>query len=284
MNSPPAGRTPVSRTPLRVYLAGDDDDPTWRLSVLRYEAHEAFAVAAQSGGSIFLQDALPYGHTYVGPFTLRPSLDDAELAVAAGLEVQRTDKYLGNPERTRLSCISKADIVFCWYVGRKHLDVGIELGTAYASGKAVILASTSQDYLEQLPLATEIAWKMFVGSSPRDAYERATADLDLTFERGMAKIESKYDGRCTVCHASYHPGDIIYWSKPRGGMHPDCYARINDPKEISSAVFNSELVNALRSENAKLEKECLDLMTKNSLLEKESEELYLEYQKAVEGR
>ncbi len=183
--------------------------------------------------------------------------------------------------------MAKADIVFAWLTPgdvASMRDLGAELGLAYGIGKAVILAAPTLTTLEQCPLLTEFAWKMIVEHTALSAYEHVMADLDVTFERGMARIEAKYGGRCEVCRSSYHVGETIFWSKPRGGMHVDCYERIHSDGEISNVVFNSELVRALRAEHADLEKQCLDLMTKNSMLEKDLDEMYANYLTAVEGR
>lgn len=277
MNQPSLGRAPA-RQQLRIYCAGDDD-PSWRLDLLQADHHETYSTLTQNGGSDILEGALPYGHHYIGPYTVRTKLEPGELSIDAALGVSRPERLQAGPERARLAAIARADLIFAWMTPRCGPDFGVELGVAYATGKAVILAAPHREgksFLDGLPLATEVSWKMHEGMSARDAFEWAVADLDVTFERGMTKFTSKYDGRCTVCHSSYKAGDVIYYSRPQGGMHPDCYARVNNPKEKTAAVFNSELVNALRSENAKLETECLALMTKNSMLEKQYNELYSE--------
>lgn len=288
------------RAPLRVYLAGGAD-PEWRLELLREEAHEAYAVAVQTAaGDTVLHGALPYGHTMVGPFQVRWQSERGELLPREVREYTRA-RHLANPERWRMRAIARADIVFAWLpatwrtdLNGLPLDVGAELGLAYGTGKAVILAAESVEVLERAPLLTELAWKMVHAASARRAYEHIMADLDVTFERGMARITSNYGGQCTFCRGSYKEGEIIYWSKPQGGMHVDCYNRLqSESANPDAVVFNSELVHALRTENADLEKECLELMTKNSMLEQEKarlseekaglqkdyDELYVEYEK-----
>lgn len=281
------------RAPLRVYLAGGAD-PEWRLSLLREEVHESYAVAVQTAANdTMLHHALPYGHTMVGPFQIRVETEPRELLPHNVHEFTRA-RHLANPERWRMRAISRADIVFAWCPGVARIprDFGAELGLAYGTGKAVIVGSDRLETLEHMPLITEFAWKMIVSSSPREAYERVMADLDVTFERGMARIESRFGGRCVYCRGSYKEGETIYWAKNQGGMHVDCHERLkqDDPDAV---VFNSELVHALRTENADLEKECLELMAKNSMLEqekarlseekaglqKEYDELYAEYEK-----
>lgn len=264
-----------SAGPLRVYLAGTAD-LEWRLNLLRPDAHEAYTIAVQGGqGDVVIHGALPYGHTFVGPFQVRPRLRHGDLLPKDVYEFNRA-RHLQNPERWRMRAISKADIVFAWIPlewdnsnNGLPLDFGAELGLAYGTGKAVILATKSQQVLESTPLLTELAWKMIVAKDERDAYERSMSDLDVTFERGMARITSRYGGRCSFCRGSYKEGETIYWSKPKGGMHVDCYARLQQEEQDPDAVvFNSELVHALRVENADLEKECLELQMKNSMLEK----------------
>lgn len=240
--------------------------------MLNPTSHEAYAVAVQAGaGDAVLLGALPYGHTMVGPFQLRHQVPSDELYASNRFDVVR-GRHLANVERWRMRALAKADIVFAWLTpgdGAAMRDLGAELGLAYGTGKAVILAAPALTTIEQCPLLTEFAWKMIIEHTALAAYERVMADLDVTFERGMARIEAKYGGRCSVCRSSYPAGETIFWSKPKGGMHVDCYERIHTPEEISNVVFNSELVRALRAENADLEKQCLDLMTKNSMLESE---------------
>ncbi len=259
--------------PLRVYLAGPSD-AEWRMTLLCEEAHAAYSVAVQAdAGDTVVHGALPYGHTLVGPFQIRPRLQPHELLPKERFEYTRA-RHLQNQDRWRMRAIAKADIVFGWApeIGCIPHDFGAELGFAYGTGKAVILATTSVETLEHMPFLTELAWKMIVAPTPREAYERIMADLDVTFERGMARIESKYGGQCVYCRSAYKEGETIYWSKPQGGMHVDCHARWKS-SEPNDVIFNSELVHALRAENADLEKECLELMTKNSMLEQENARL-----------
>ena len=270
----------ASRSPLRVYLAGPAEIE-WRMDLLRPEAHGAYAAAVQSGASdATLPNALPYGHTYVGPFQMRPRLNLSELLPKETYEFTRA-RHLQNPERWRMRHLARADIVFAWIpaawnnaVNGLPLDFGAELGLAYGTGKAVIVASGSPFGLGMTPLLTEFAWKMIVEETPTKAYERIMADLDVTFERGMARIESRYGGQCAYCRSAYKEGETIFWSKPQGGMHVDCHARWqNEGQDPNTVVFNAELVHALRVENADLEKECLAAMTKNSMLEQEKKAL-----------
>lgn len=271
--------TSGGRYPLRVYLAGSTD-PEWRLSLLRPDAHEAYAVAVQLGdGDVVLPGALPYGHTMVGPFQVRPRLMPGDLLPKETYEFTR-GRHLQNPERFRMRSIAKADIVFAWVptswgpMEPMPMDFGAELGLAYGTGKAVVLAASSQEILERTPLITEFAWKMITEKAPRDAYERIMADLDVTFERGMARIVSQYGGQCSYCRGGYKEGESIFWSKPNGGMHLDCHARFeSDNQNPNAVVFNSELIHALRIENADLEKECLELMTEKSMLEQKNKAL-----------
>lgn len=287
MNSPSTGRTP-DRAPLRVYLAGDAD-PSWRLALLNASVHEPYAIAVQTGecDAVF-PGALPYGHTFIGPYAVRQQLDFFDLQ-ATDLRTVERGKHLKNLERYRMRQISRSDIIFSWLPSSTGAcDVGTELGLAYAAGKAVVLAAPARTVLDSFPVATELAWKMVVAADVKNAYEHIMADLDVTFERGMARIESKYGGQCTVCRSSYKEGDTIYWSKPRGGMHLDCHELVFSQEELSSVTFNSELVRALRHENAALEEQLLDLQTKLSMAEKQVaedkqayDELYADYQKWV---
>lgn len=273
MNSPSTGRTP-DRPPLRVYLSGDDVSP-WRETLISPTALVPYQAAMHAGSCEHgVPEALPYGHTLVGPFYVRTVLEPSDLLPTdGGMGWERT-RHLANPERYRMRAIAKADIVFAW-LGNLNAFSGmdLELGLAYGTGKAIILAAPTVLDLQRAPLATELAWKMIVAPTPRDAYERVTADLDVTFERGMARIEASYEGRCVVCRSGYKIGDTIYWSKKQGAMHPDCHALVTNPDEVNSVVFNSQLVQALRHENADLERECLGLMTKNSMLEQKLAEL-----------
>jgi hypothetical protein len=267
-----------------VYLAGDVD-PRWRVDLIDPAHHEAYAVAVQSGANdTLLTGALPYGHTMVGPYQTRINLDETDLVAKDHMETVR-GAHLTNPERYRLRQIAKADIVFTWLTDSPgSRDSCVELGLAYGIGKAVVVAAQSRWILRSLPLSTEIAWKMAVAGNAAQAYKHVMADLDVTFERGMARIEAKYGGSCVVCRSSYSAGETIYWSKPTGGMHADCHARVNAPDELSSVVFNSELVRAVRAENADLEKQLLTFQTQVSMLEQEVtkekaayEELYADY-------
>lgn len=266
------------RAPLRVYLAGPSD-AEWRHTLLRAEAHEAYAVAVQAGaGDTVIHGALPYGHTMVGPFQIRPHLQPHELLPKEIHEYTRA-RHLQNPDRWRMRAVAKSDIVFAWLPlqwgdeDALPTDLGAELGLAYGTGKAVIAATRSAEVLQHTPLLTELAWKMIVAPTPKEAYERVMADLDVTFERGMARIISNYGGQCSFCRSSYKEGEAIYWSKPQGGMHVDCYNRLQSESDPDAVVFNSELVNALRTENADLEKECLGLMTDKSMLEQKNKGL-----------
>lgn len=262
-----------------MYLAGDVD-PRWRESLLRPAAVVPYWAAVKAGqGDVVVHGALPYGHTLVGPFHARAFIEQDELLPKPDVrgELARA-RHLENHERWRMREIAKADIVFAWITGDAGgltavRDAGAELGLAYGTGKAVIVAAPYWTQLQNEPLITELSWKMIVADTALEAYERIMADLDVTFERGMARIEAKYDGRCMACRSGYKAGEVIYWSKKHGALHADCYVLVNQPDEVNNVLFNSRLVQAVRQENGELEKECLELMTKNSILEQRIAEL-----------
>lgn len=260
-----------------MYLAGDVD-PRWRESLILPAATVPYWAAVKAGkGDVVVHGALPYGHTLVGPFHPRAFVEQDELLPVPGQwgELKRAT-HLENHERWRMREMAKADIVFAWLGNGSPTalrDAGAEIGLAYGIGKAVIVATPYLSQLQNEPLITELAWKMIVADTAKEAYERITADLDVTFERGAMRLQAKYDGGCTICRSSYAVGDTIYWSKKHGGMHVDCYVLANRPDEIDNVLFNSRLVQALRQENGERESECLELMTKNSMLERRLEEL-----------
>lgn len=287
---------PVLHTPLRVYLAGSAD-PEWRLSLLQLAAHEAYAVAVQQGDDVILQGALPYNHSMVGPFQVRTQLAPGDLQPREVFEWQR-GVNVRNVERHRLRAIERCDIVFAWVprlwdnaIEALALDFGAELGIAYGLGKAVVIATNTAYVLEKLPLVTQLAWKMIAEKDARAAYYHVMADLDVTFDRGMVKLTAKTNGRCAYCRSSYNEGETVYWSKRHDGIHVDCHARLQQAnRDVNAIIFNSELVGALREDNANLEQECLDLKTKMSMLEQEKkvveadlDDLYVEYLKMAES-
>jgi hypothetical protein len=216
-----------------------------------------------------LERSLPWGHTLTGPF-IQPlffhSIGFVQEDYQENLRVTKNDDLL--TERRRMKALRDADFVFAWIGAAKEGSriAGFELGAAYLLGKPIILAAAAKETFEIERLLAEVAWKLVVGADPRDAYEKATADLDVTFNRGFARVASRYDGQCVHCRGSYHVGEAIYWSKQRGAYHEDCYIQAHRPEDASSVLFNTELVAALREENARLEKENTGLMVENSML------------------
>lgn len=48
----------------------------------------------------------------------------------------------------------------------------------------------------------------------------------------LAKIRSKYRGRCIMCEDGYQPGEELLWAKGLGCLHPTC----NSPGVLSGYV------------------------------------------------
>ena len=224
---------------LSVYLSGDADT-NWRLSLLTTESRLDYDSKANVGDWTPLVSALPWGHTLVGPFS-SPTAPETRRS-HAGLEQLRT------------KALKSSDFVFAWLSNAAHfMDAGLELGAAYSLDKPIILAVPDKKLLAKIPRFVSAAWKVVVNQNVVDAYELVTADMDVTFEKGFSIVAAGAWGRCVACQSSYHVGQSIYWSKQRGGYHEDCYVRAHRPENVSAALFNAELIQALREENARLE-------------------------------
>jgi hypothetical protein len=147
-----------------------------------------------------------------------------------------------------------------------NIDAGVEMGLAHGFNKPIVLASCVGHVLESLPLAYHVSWKKCINYTASRAFSETIADIDITLLRGFERVWAHDDGKCTLCQGSYSVEQQIYWARNRGAYHVDCYLKAHDPAGHKSLCLETELVPLLREENARLEKECAELMVQNSML------------------
>jgi hypothetical protein len=157
----------------------------------------------------------------------------------------KTHKYVASPR--------EAVAVFAWLPNVSPSPfICFQLGLAASVAPLFIAAPTSgvvESILEWVrPVQGSVA-----RYSASSAYNYLLEDVDSKISNLYRSILAPTPGICTACGGSYEQNTAIRYAVAKGGMHVDCYMRRHDPQYADPAVFNSELVFALREQNAQLE-------------------------------
>lgn len=163
--------------------------------------------------------------------------------------------------------ILEADICFWWACPETLTGAtGVQVGTSLSHGIPVKIGAISRSMPNLV--GRNFGWSFLqdnslsvvVGTDPVDAYERAMADIDVKMPNVFVPKKASADGVCLACKCSYYKGDAIMLSSFAGGYHKDCYSKTFDRGNLSIALFNASLVEALRKENAELEEKVRGLL------------------------
>lgn len=248
------------RRPFRVYCAGDGE-MMWRRSLVTPQYQGMLGNYLPEDTK--LPAALPYAHDYVGPFQVR-------------VWANRKDAYMTSAddhraELQRLAQLRTADAVFVWLSNFQQADLGIEVGIAHESRIPVYVAASREEFLQSVPLLDHVIKKSVIQPTALEGFREVMADVDVTFRDRAPRLSmARQAGRCVACQSGYEANASLFWVKDLGGMHPDCFwqADIRTAGTLAAMPFNAELVAALREDNARLEAECLKLMTEKSELDR----------------
>lgn len=158
---------------------------------------------------------------------------------------------------TPVNKVCDAEAVFVWLRwGGAPTSVIFDIGAAHALGIPIFIGAMQRDLLDYLPFEVVKAAggvRISVRDVPLKAYEDVMADADLTARKVFTAVTSPVRGTCKACHSSYSPGDRVMVRQQYGALHVDCYERQRAPGAAHIALFNAELVAAVREENARLE-------------------------------
>lgn len=165
--------------------------------------------------------------------------------------------------------ILEADICFWWACNETLTGAsGIQLGTALSHGVPIKIGAISRSMPNLV--GRHFGWDFLssnnltvvVGTSPVDAYERTMADIDVKMPSVFSSKRAPTDGTCIGCKGSYRKDESIMFSVFAGGYHKDCHSKTFDRGNLSVALFNASLVEALRKENSELEEKVRGLLHK----------------------
>lgn len=223
-----------------------------------------------------VHNALPLGHHITGAYIYRGAVSPSELEpsfpdfVGGSRIAPRRAPNILSPERQRIQAMKKADVGFLWLGGAVYTEMLADAAMLYGTGKEVVVASPSEAELQKYPLLVEMMFqKAYIcQDGQKVAYERAMADIEVHVQNRFVLMTSKYGGLCRGCGGPYHNGEPIMWSRNEGVYHKDCYDAMVDPSKANPALYNADLVNALRTKNNELERECTTLMARVSELER----------------
>lgn len=149
--------------------------------------------------------------------------------------------------------LDEADAAFLWVDSPLPKHTVFELGRVASHGCALLVGSCTRALLGEVD---EIigAQGSVLSSDPLEAYRTMMADLDIRLPQVFRHRIASMDGRCRRCRGTYRAGEEIRYSPSAGGYHKDCYERHLN-RNPTEAIFNAELVEALRRDNAALEEE-----------------------------
>jgi hypothetical protein len=175
----------------------------------------------------------------------------------------KADLRRGQPslpwEHRETKNMAEADICFWWAEKRTITGFsGVQLGLAIAQAIPVrvgCLNRTAANLIDQQmgsAFMFDHSLKISYGTDIVDAYQRAMADIDVRMPTKL-KVRGAIHGHCKGCFRSLTPGESVMSNGFDVQYHGDCYAQVFDKKNISTALFNASLVEALRKENAELE-------------------------------
>ncbi len=166
--------------------------------------------------------------------------------------------FAGRPAKSAVTSamkglIPRADVVFAWLEDfTADFLQGLEIGYAYAVGTPIVVSAAGGHLLQSF---SGISRSQGVAGGIKRAYDSLMADADMFkrdfWENQVALIESI----CVSCGCRVETKSAIYMNRQGEVCHNDCYVRFKELKGPHEAVFNSELVAALRAENARLEVE-----------------------------
>jgi len=264
---------PTSKA-LRVYLASDIDEQPWTWPIVDAKARLEVAQQALLPEWAPLS-VLPFEHAMTGPLGVRSVAKDSDLKIERRTKdsVHYKSEYEKTTiERRRLKALRSSDVVFAWVDKTKTELFGVELGYAYGLGKRVMLACATREDLLNHPMLIPVATRILVCPDMAEAYDEMMADLAYQSSDKFVPFRSKFSGTCKGCHGSYQKDDPIMWNRGQGSYHTDCYTRMEN-LDPTKSLISSELVGAIREENARLENENTTLMVKNSMLKAEVEKL-----------
>lgn len=155
--------------------------------------------------------------------------------------------------------MAEADICFWWAEKRTITGFsGVQLGLALAQAIPVKVGAISRsdaNLIEQQmgsAFLFDNGMKVAFGKNIVDAYEHAMADIDVRMPTKF-KVRGAIEGHCNGCLRTLSHGESVMSNGLNLQYHGDCYAQVFDKKNVSTALFNASLIDALRKENAELE-------------------------------
>jgi hypothetical protein len=168
-------------------------------------------------------------------------------------------------EHQETKVMAEADICFWWAEKRTITGFsGVQLGMSLAQAipvKVGALNQTAVNWIDQQMGSLFLhasGMKVVFGKNVVDAYEHAMADIDVRMPTKF-KVRAAVSGHCKGCFRTLRHGESVMSNGMNVQYHGDCYAQVFDKKNISTALFNASLIEALRKENAELEEKILRL-------------------------